>query len=408
MRRDRFFILLAMTLALPISLLSAAQTLIENGGFETGVPEPWVFIGNGSLISIEARTGNHAGYLADEGDSMEQTITGLSPDTTYILSGWAKIEKFSSGSVVIGVKGYGGPTLDGGVQGKSYERVTHTFTTGPSSTSAVIYCYRNFGGQAFCDDFELTRQTSAEPTPERVLIWSEEFDGDRLNESIWSYELGYIRNQELQTYTNNSKNVRVENGNLILEAHAENVDGFAYTSGSVETIGKFDFQYGRVDVRAAIPIGQGIWPAIWTLGSDFPQVNWPHSGEIDIMEHINAEPLLHGTIHYSDANRNHQSIGQFTTVNPTDLQAFHIYSIEWDAEKIRWFLDDVQFAEVDITSADMTEFHQPHYLKLNLAIGGSWPGPPDQTTVFPARYLIDYIRVYTLTEHSVYLPLLVD
>ena len=407
MHRNRFFILIAMTLALPVSLFSAAQTLLENGGFETGAPEPWVFIGNGSLISIEARTGNHAGYLADEGDSMQQTITGLSPDTTYTLSGWAKIEEFSSGSVVIGVKEYGGPTLDGGVQSQSYKRVTHTFTTGPSSTSAVIYCYRNPGGQAFCDDFELIEVVPEEPA-ERVLIWSEEFDGSVLDESIWSYELGYIRNQELQTYTSNTKNVRVENGYLILEAHEESVDGYAYTSGSIESIGKFDFQYGRVDVRAALPISQGMWPAVWTLGSNFPQVNWPHSGEIDIMEHISTENLLHGTIHFSDSDQNHQSIGNYTAVNAPDLEAFNIYSIEWDPQEIRWYLDDVQFASVDITAADMTEFHQPHYLKLNLAVGGAWAGAPDGTTVFPAQYLIDYVRVYAFTDQSIFLPLVVQ
>lgn len=381
------------------SVAPVSAELLANWGFEDGVIAPWTNFSGGSIVTNDVRSGNYAGYLPSQG-SFEQVVTGLTPGASYEVSGWAKVEGGGTGEVIVGVKDYGGAAVDAVITADVYTEGRNSFTMGSASTSATIYCFRYWGDLgAFCDDFSVT-ETTVDPLPtpipsgEWTLIWSDEFGGNSLDTSKWGYELGYIRNNELQYYTDRPENVRVEGGNLVLEAREESFMGYAYTSGSIETLGNFAFQYGRVDVRAALPMDQGLWPAIWTLGENFPSVNWPYSGEIDIMEHINEEQFIYGTIHYADANNMHDSEGGGGFL--ADPEAFHVYSIEWDEDEIRWFIDDVAFNVIQISDAERTEFHLPHFLKLNLAVGGNWPGPPDGETVFPAQYLVDYVRVYEL------------
>lgn len=225
------------------------------------------------------------------------------------------------------------------------------------------------------------------------LVWSDEFSYNGLPDPAkWTNEVGFIRNNELQYYTKNRiENAEVKDGFLYITARKENYDKAGYTSASITTDGLYSFTYGRAEARMKLPKGQGMWPAFWMLGQNIHEVNWPRCGEIDIMEHINSEDVLYGTLHWH--NQKHVSSGTKTACT---VGEFHIYSIEWDAKTIKWFLDGKQYHEVSIENGDNSteEFHKPFYLILNLAVGGEWPKNPDSSTVFPDNVVVDYVRVY--------------
>jgi beta-glucanase (GH16 family) len=227
------------------------------------------------------------------------------------------------------------------------------------------------------------------------MVWSDEFNGSSVNTNNWTFETGGggWGNNELQYYTNGS-NATVSGGILTIEARQQSMGGYAYTSTRIKTQGKRQFTYGRFEARLAVPMGQGLWPAFWMLGANFPTVGWPASGEIDIMEHINTQSTTYGTLHWD--NNGYATYGGSTGVN--NPAAFHTYAIEWNASSIKWFLDGVQFHEANILNNinGTDEFHRPFFFLLNLAVGGNWPGNPNGTTPFPARYQIDYVRVYQL------------
>ncbi|WP_123040231.1 RICIN domain-containing protein [Cohnella candidum] len=228
------------------------------------------------------------------------------------------------------------------------------------------------------------------------LVWSDEFDGTSINGNNWVFETGTGSggwgNNELEYYTSRPENARIENGNLVIEARKESFGGMNYTSARLKTQGKKSFKYGRIEARMKLPKGQGLWPAFWTLGADIGTVGWPKSGEIDIMEHINNENNTYGYIHW-DAGGNADYGGASQSFDPTQ---YHVYSIEWTSSAIKWFVDGVQFREANILNSinSTEEFHKDHFLLLNLAVGGNWPGSPDGSTVFPGKMYVDYVRVY--------------
>jgi beta-glucanase (GH16 family) len=225
------------------------------------------------------------------------------------------------------------------------------------------------------------------------LVWSDEFNYNGLPDTAkWGNETGFIRNNELQYYTKQRiENSRVFNGNLMIIGRKESFKNANYTSASLVTDNKNSWTYGKVEARMKLPKGQGMWPAFWMLGQNIHSVGWPKCGEIDIMEHINNEDLLHGTLHWF--NEKHVSSGGTT---PCDVTKFHSYSIEWDKESIKLMLDGKKYWELNIKDGinSTEEFHKPHYIILNLAIGGDWPKNPDQSTVFPDTMYVDYVRVY--------------
>jgi beta-glucanase (GH16 family) len=241
---------------------------------------------------------------------------------------------------------------------------------------------------------------SANPPAGFVLAFSDEFETPgSLDPAKWGYEIGYIRNDEKQFYTSRSENVRAEGGNLVIEARKEAHQGYGYTSASVNTLGRFEFLYGRVEVRAKLPTGNGSWPAIWTLGTNLRQVDWPACGEIDIMENVGHEPgIAHGTLHgpgYSGA----EGIGAAFTLPAGRRFAddFHVFAVEWEPNVLRFFVDGQLYqtqTPATLPSGSRWVFDHPFFLILNVAVGGNWPGPPDETTVFPQRMLVDYVRVY--------------
>lgn len=237
-----------------------------------------------------------------------------------------------------------------------------------------------------------------------LLIWNDEFNGNAINSDYWNYDLGDgcpglcgWGNNELEYYR--KENTWVADSVLVIEARKENYMNRLYTSSRIKTEGKFSFRYGRVDIRALLPSGQGIWPALWTLGDNISSVGWPACGEIDIMEMIGGndrENEVHGTVHW-DNGEGYASYGRSFTLGDGEYnfaEAYHVFTLIWDETSIRWLVDDHQFNEIDITGNDMSEFHQPHWFIFNVAVGGNWPGSPDATTVFPQQMKVDYIRVF--------------
>lgn len=234
------------------------------------------------------------------------------------------------------------------------------------------------------------------------LVWSDEFNGTSLNTSNWVAETGTGSggwgNNELQYYTNRSQNLQVTGGNLVITARKESYGGMQYTSARIKTQGLKSFKYGKIEARIKLPSGQGLWPAFWMLGDNITSVGWPKSGEIDIMERINHEGNVHGTVHW-DAN-GYASYGRAS--GAVDFSQYHVYSIEWDANYIRWFVDGVQFNEILIQNGtgNTEEFQKPFFILLNMAVGGNWPGAPNSSTPFPSQMLVDYVRVYQQSTSS--------
>ncbi len=225
------------------------------------------------------------------------------------------------------------------------------------------------------------------------LIWSDEFSGDALNTSNWSYQFGNggWGNNEWQYYTNAAENIEVSEGQLKITARHEGTGPTEYTSARIITKGLFDFEYGKVEARMKLPLGQGLWPAFWMLGANIDEVSWPECGEIDIMEHVNDEYVTHGAVHWD--NNGHTYVGGGVNTDPSQ---YHVYGVIWEENLIRWFVDGVQFYQFTIQASNNSDdaFRHPMFLLLNMAIGGNWPGYPDATTPFPSSMYVDYVRVY--------------
>jgi beta-glucanase (GH16 family) len=225
------------------------------------------------------------------------------------------------------------------------------------------------------------------------LIWSDEFSGSSLNTSNWSYQFGNggWGNNEWQYYTNAAENIEVSDGQLKITARHEGTGATEYTSARIITKGLFDVEYGKIEARMKLPLGQGLWPAFWTLGANIDEVSWPECGEIDIMEHVSNEYMTHGAVHWE--NNGHAYVGNGVNTDPTQ---YHVYGVIWEENLIRWYIDGVQFYQFTIQASNNSDeaFRHPMFLLLNLAVGGNWPGYPDATTPFPSSMFVDYVRVY--------------
>lgn len=233
------------------------------------------------------------------------------------------------------------------------------------------------------------------------LVWNDEFEGSAVDPAYWVFETGNgcpnlcgWGNNELQYYR--EENAWVEDGILTIEARRETVQTNNYTSARMKTQGKKSFKYGRVDIRALLPKGQGIWPALWMLGNNITTVGWPKCGEIDIMEMIGGsgrENQVHGTLHWDNNGHNYTG-GTYTLPSGVFADEYHVFTILWDQTSIKWLVNDEQFHEILITPAHMTEFHEEFFFLFNIAVGGNWPGNPNESTVFPQQMKVDYIRVF--------------
>ncbi|BBB58415.1 glycosyl hydrolase family 16 [Undibacterium sp. KW1] len=230
------------------------------------------------------------------------------------------------------------------------------------------------------------------------LVWADEFAADKLDLQSWQIETGGHGwgNHELENYTARKENLRLENGMLVIEARQEKFAGSDYTSARIKTSGLHEFTYGRFEARIKIPAGQGVWPAFWLLGAEASAAGWPERGEIDIMENIGKEPAtsyatLHGPGYYGATGFG----GSKKLAQGKLADDFHIYSVEWDAMQIRWYLDGQLYHQASPANVPgKWVFDHGFFIILNLAIGGDWPGAPDANTRFPQQMLVDYVRVY--------------
>jgi len=233
------------------------------------------------------------------------------------------------------------------------------------------------------------------------LVWNDEFNIDgKPDDSKWGYDIGGHGwgNNELQFYTSDSVNVRVNKGNLELEAHYSEDAAIKYTSARIITKSKGDWKYGRVEVKAKLPYGLGTWPAIWMLPTDWEYGGWPSSGEIDIMEHVGYDPnVIHGTVHTEAFNHSiGTEVGEQLKI-PTAITAFHTYAIEWYENKIDFYIDDNKYFTFENQEKTYKEwpFDKRFHLIMNIAFGGNWGGAQGiDNSIFPVKMEVQYVRVY--------------
>lgn len=252
-----------------------------------------------------------------------------------------------------------------------------------------------------------TSLTSCKGNEARTLVWSDEFEESGAPDSArWGFDLGDgcpancgWGNNELQYYTKDPENVRVEKGFLVLEAHQDSVGGKGFTSAKIVSRGKGDWRYGRLEIKAKLPRGKGTWPAIWMLPTDWKYGGWPASGEIDIMEHVGYDPgVIHGTIHTESYNhiKQTQKEGKITVTDAQDT--FHVYTVDWYKDKMDFYVDDSLYHTVSRDPTDDYKgwpFDERFYLILNIAVGGNWGGAQGiDPAIWPQRMEVDYVRIY--------------
>ena len=240
-----------------------------------------------------------------------------------------------------------------------------------------------------------------------TLVWSDEFNGANgapPDQTKWIVESGGDGwgNNELEYYT--SRNIRQENGHLVIEAMKQTFTGpdgvrRNYTSGRVKTDGRFSQQYGRFEARIRIPRGRGLWPAFWLLGDDFSTVGWPACGEIDIMENAGQNTSkISAALHGPGYSGRNALVSSYVLPRGRLSDNFHVFALEWEPQALRFYVDAQIYATktpADLPPGKRWMYDHPFFMILNLAVGGDLPGNPDSSTVFPRRLLVDYVRVYS-------------
>lgn len=233
------------------------------------------------------------------------------------------------------------------------------------------------------------------------LVWSDEFNGNSLDTNTWNYEIGTGSwgwgNNEQQYYTD--RNIKVSNGTMKITAKREDYGGMKYTSSRITTKNKKNFKYGKIEARIKMPKFKGVWPAFWMLGANQDSVGWPKCGEIDIVEAINDENLVYGTLHwFNDPGNNNADSGSSVAVaNRTE---YHVYGVEWTADKLRWYVDGKVYRTMDISNDSFSEVRKEYFVIFNMAIGGQWPGYDIDETAFPATMEVDWVRAYKKVEEK--------
>ena len=273
----------------------------------------------------------------------------------------------------------GGVAATGGVTNTGGSKATGGASTGGSSTIG-------------CASSDTTYK----------LVWSDEFNGAAgaaLDSAKWTYDVGGNGwgNSELEYYTSGTANAAMDgNGNLVITAKNQSMSGMDYTSARIKTQGLASWTYGRIEARIKIPKGQGMWPAFWLLGTDINTNPWPACGEIDVVENIGKEPsIIHGSMHGPGYSGGSGPTAQYSLSAPVG-DAYHMFAIEWEQNVIRWYVDNTLYstkAPSNIPSGATWVYAHPFFIILNVAVGGTWPGNPDASTVFPQQMLVDYVRV---------------
>ena len=240
------------------------------------------------------------------------------------------------------------------------------------------------------------------------LVWSDKFDGadgTAPDPAKWGFDVGGggFGNDEFESYTSRLKNVEQRGGNLVITALKERYtgsDGITrwYTSGRIKSKGKFSQTYGRFEARMKLPLGKGVWPAFWLLGDDVSKVGWPQCGEIDVMENIGEAGRIYSTLHGPGYSGDKAISAKFNLHSGARVDdSFHVYAVEWEPERIRFFFDGALIVErtpKHLPPGARWIYDHPFFVILNVAVGGFWPKYPDASTVFPQKMLVDYVRVY--------------
>ncbi len=235
------------------------------------------------------------------------------------------------------------------------------------------------------------------------LTWQDDFEGPAghpPDPAKWRFDIGTDwGNGQLEYDTDRPQNVSLDGaGCLAITARAEDFGGRSYTSGRIKTEGLFAQTRGRFEARIKLPTGRGLWPAFWLLGADFGAVGWPECGEIDIMEYRGQDPrTIHGSLHGPGYSGGAAITGQHTLAQGGFNLGFHTFAVEWTEAAITWFVDGYVYQTVrpaDLPAGARWVFDRPFFILLNLAVGGRWVGPPDQTTALPQTMLVDWVRVY--------------
>jgi len=346
--------------------------------------------------SGDAAGRSQVGGASAGGSGGAQSSTGGETPTAGASSGGAAGDSPSTGGV----------TMSGGTAGRSAAGGVSAAGGNGATSAAGMGGVTNRGGSAGSASGGTPAAAGAAgaatgarcPDSTWKLSWSDDFDGpagSAADSSKWTYDTGpNWYNGELQDYTSGTSNASLDgNGNLVIEARNEALEGRQYTSARLKTEGKKTFTYGRFEGRMKLPYGQGMWPAFWLLGGN----NWPTTGEIDIMENLGREPsIAHGTMHGPGYSGAAGPTASYTLPGDAKFSDdFHVFAIEWETNAIRWYVDDTLYSTK--TPADIGGntwvFDHGFFFILNLAVGGDWPGNPDSTTVFPQRLVIDYVHV---------------
>jgi beta-glucanase (GH16 family) len=289
-------------------------------------------------------------------------------------------------------------------------------TTDATSTGAGTGGATGTGGAAVTSTTGTTTTTSSGTAgggglPGWTLAWSDEFDapdGTPVDATKWESQTGGDGwgNQEREYYTADPLNAHQEGGHLVITATTAGAAGHTcwygacqYTSARLQSAGLFEKTYGRFEARIQVPAGQGLWPAFWMLGADIGQTGWPGCGEIDIMENIGKEPgTTHGSLHGPGYSGGNPLTASYDLPGGAKLaDGYHVFAVEWETEVVRFYVDDTLYetrTPTDVPAGKTWVYDHPFFLLLNVAVGGGWPGDPDDTTTFPQTMLVDYVRVY--------------
>ena len=409
-----------LTILLFSGCMYPQTNLIVDPNFEDG-STAWVLSSGATRITSAPQSGSFS-ISASDNNGVSQILTGLLPNTTYVLTGWLKSS--TTAAVQLGVKRYGGNEMVVQTTSAAYTQLSIRFTTGPASTKATIYAHNPAGGSntLFADNFSLIYTSE---TPYK-LVWSDEFNGTgAVDASNWSFENGFVRNEEQQWYQ--PDNAFQKDGFLVFEARKENplntrlnpnyVAGSTdwkkarryinYTAASIKTSGKRSWLYGRFEIRAKVTNLNGTWPAIWTLGNS---CEWPSNGEVDIMENYGGNVLANfawgtNTRWTAKWDTYKKSASSLIAKDPDWFTKFHIWTFDWDEKRMSIYLDDELLNEIDLSTtingtavcSGQNPFKQPQYLLLNLALIAN--GTTVASLPFPNQYVVDYVRVYQLTTN---------
>jgi len=347
-----------------------------------------------SMLQFQVRSNRTLETSVD----VDYTINGVTatPDADFASASGSVTMAAGSNSATISV-----PILDDEIN-EVEEKMTVTLTAASNANIGSALAV----GVIRDDDTPSNFDAEGYLTPEEYfgyeLSWADEFTGDAINMNSYNFEIGDgcpnlcgWGNNELEYYTDQSENAFIEDDKLVIRATRLGTEGFR--SARIQTKDKVEFKFGRIDVRAKLPEGRGIWPAIWMLGANINEVGWPASGEIDIMELVGHQPnVTHGTAHWGNPGDPSTFEGSSISLDEKFSEQFHVFSLVWEQNSIQWYMDETLFHTITPTNTQGAtyRFNNPFFMVFNVAVGGNWPGNPDASTVFPQQMEIDYIRIF--------------